>query len=167
EYFKPRKSGDQRFDVVFIGNMGYLPNIRAAEFLVRQIMPQVWKEFPEAKVGLVGARPHRRVRRLASERIQVTGWVEDVRPYYAAAKLFVAPMLSGLGQQNKILEAMAMGLPCITTPLVDKAIGAAEANAILVADKAESLAAQICLLLRDPAKAEKLGEKARHFVVEN
>src|SRR5690606_37975751 len=79
----------------------------------------------------------------------------------------VAPMLSGLGQQNKILEAMAMGLPCITTPLVDKAIGAAEANAILVADKAESLAAQICLLLRDPAKAEKLGEKARHFVVEN
>ena len=79
EYFQPMKT-EPRYDVVFVGNMGYLPNIEAAQYLVRRIMPNVWNQYPEARVCLAGARPSEKVRRLQSERVEVTGWVEDIRP---------------------------------------------------------------------------------------
>lgn len=164
EYFAPMEPGQKKFDVVFVGNMGYLPNIEAAEYLVRRVMPQLWRRRPEATVCLAGVRPHPRVQRLASDRVHVTGWVDDIRPWYASARVFVAPMFSGLGQQNKILEAMAMGLPCITTEIVDRAIGASRADALRVADTPEDFASQIHVLLADADSALELGSAARTFV---
>ncbi len=166
DYFSPDRDVQQKYAVLFVGNMGYLPNIEATEYLVRRIMPKVWQKYPGARVCLAGARPHRRVLRLRSSRVTVTGWVEDVRPFYATSKVFVAPMFSGMGQQNKILEAMAMGVPCITTDLVDKAIGAAEHGAIVLAGDSNRFSIEICRLLDHPAEAQALSGKARAFVVE-
>ncbi len=167
KYFSPMPDQPEECDVVFVGNLGYLPNIEAAEFLVEKIMPLVWKQFPDATVCLAGARPHARIQKLQSEKIFVTGWVNDVRPYYAKGSIFVAPIFSGMGQQNKILEAMAMGRPCITTALVDKAIGASKERALLTAEDQDTFAQAICVLLKDSEERKRIGQVAREFVARN
>jgi sugar transferase (PEP-CTERM/EpsH1 system associated) len=164
DYFTPQTDVTEAYDVIFIGNLGYKPNIEAAGFLVNEVMPIVWKEMPGATVCLTGARPHLRVQKLSGEKVIINGWVDDIRPAYAKGKIFVAPMLSGLGQQNKILEAMAMSKPCITTPMVDNAIGAAEAGALRLASDATAFAQQILDLLMFPEEAKRLGLEGRAFV---
>jgi sugar transferase (PEP-CTERM/EpsH1 system associated) len=163
DYFSPMRTAAQ-FDVLFVGNMGYLPNIEAAEYLISQVMPIVWKSNPGATVCLAGARPHRRVRKLKSDRVDVTGWVEDVRPYYNQSRVFAAPMFTGLGLQNKILEAMAMEVPCVTTPIVEKAIGGSAEGALLVAEDATTFATTIIGLMADTSEAETLAKRGRAFV---
>jgi len=127
EYFSPVKN-EKTFELIFIGNMAYPPNIDAAEFLVKDIMPLVWKKIPNAKVLLAGASPHVRVSSLASEKVKVSGWMDDIREAYSSGKIFIAPMRIGTGLQNKLLEAMAMQIPCITTPLANDALQAEEGN---------------------------------------
>ena len=165
-YYTPQKSSNQ-WTVMFVGNMGYEPNVEAAEFLVRRVMPIVWKANPSATVCLAGARPDPRVRRLASERVTVTGWVRDIRDYYAAARIFVAPMFSGMGLQNKILEAMAMGKPCVTTTIVNNAIRAVPGEQISVGNSAPEIANQVVKFLEHPAAAEEMAVKGRDFVREH
>ena len=152
------------YDVVFIGNMGYPPNVQAAEFLARQILPLVHQRFPRAKLALAGANPHPRVQALASDSVHVTGWVEDIRSWYARSRIFIAPMLIGTGLQNKLLEAMAMTLPCITSPLANQALGAAEGKEILVGNTAAEFAGHILHLLENPGKAEELALAGHAFV---
>ncbi len=164
-YFAPLRSV-QKWEIVFVGNLGYLPNIEAAEFLIRKVMPLVWSQRPGARVCLVGARPHGRVQRLQSPRVEVTGWVDDVRPYYAAGSTFVAPIFSGMGQQNKILEAMAMGRPCVTTAMVDNAIAAGAEEALRTAESPQEFAAVIMELIDRPEMAERIAQNARKFVTE-
>ena len=164
DYFKKQSDVDSKYSIVFVGNMGYMPNIQAAEYLVKRIMPLVWKALPEANVCLAGVRPAKRVRRLAGPKVEVTGWVEDVRPYYTASDIFVAPMFSGMGQQNKILEAMAMSKPCVTTPIVNNAIRAEPGREIMVAANAQAAAELVIYLLRDRKMREDLSKAARSFV---
>jgi sugar transferase (PEP-CTERM/EpsH1 system associated) len=166
-YFSPMADQGIEYDVVFVGNLGYVPNIQAAEFLVLKIMPLVWRRFPNVTVCLAGARPHKRVQKLVSERVVVTGWVSDIRPYYAKGRIFVAPIFSGMGQQNKILEAMAMERPCITTRLVDKAIGASAEQALLTAEDQDAFAQTLLHLLTHQEEATRLGLLARDFVSRN
>ncbi|MEZ4826913.1 MAG: glycosyltransferase [Bacteroidia bacterium] len=152
-------------EVVFVGNLGYFPNVAAARFLVQKVMPQVWKQNPGARVLLAGARPSGEVMALGSDpRVSVSGWVDDIRSAYIRGKVFAAPLFSGSGQQNKILEAMAMGLPCITTPLVNNAIGAAQNTEILLADTAEGFAAGILKLIGDKQLHQSVSENGVSFV---
>ena len=166
-YFHPRPEGTQGYDLVFVGNMGYHPNIVAARFLVRAVMPLVWEVAPGVRLLIAGARPSAEVRSLAGERVSVPGWMADIRDAYAAGKVFVAPLFSGSGQQNKILEALAMGLPCITTPLVNNAIGAHPEREVLLADSAAGFASQILRLMHDTELAHALGAGGREMVCKN
>ena len=122
DFFKPIDI-PKNYDVVFCGNMNYPPNVDAAKHLVKDIMPKVWEKHPEARVLISGTNPAGEVKRLANERVTVTGRVEDIRRSYAQSKAFVAPMRMGSGMQNKLLEAMAMGLPCVTSKLAADALG--------------------------------------------
>lgn len=149
DYFEPKFGVTPEFDLVFVGNMGYHPNIIAARFLVETVMPLVWQQQPKVRLLLAGARPSREVQALAEDRVSVSGWVEDIRDAYSMGKIFVAPLFSGSGQQNKILEAMAMGVPCITTPLVNNAIGAEAEKEVILADSADQFTEQILRLLQD------------------
>lgn len=163
QFFSPDGSSGT-FEVVFVGNMSYFPNVVAARFLVRKIMPRIWARRPQARVLLAGANPTMEVRTMASPQVVVSGWLDDVRDAYRQAQVFVAPLFSGSGQQNKILEAMAMALPVVTTPMVNRAIGATAGQSVLLAESGEHFAHLILDLLRKAQLRTLLGTNARAFV---
>lgn len=166
EFFFPLKV-EKDHDVIFSGNMGYPPNIKGAEYLVNEIMPLVWAEKPDARVILAGANPSYRVRGLASDKVLVTGWVEDIRPWYARAKVFVAPMQIGTGLQNKVLEAMAMKLPVVTSQLANQALRAKPGIELLIGNNPSEYAQQILTLLNDHEFYNKLSSKGLEFIIEH
>lgn len=163
EYFKTEnvQYSKNEYDIIFVGNMGYLPNIEAAEYLVNHIVKKEWR------VLIAGSRPHKRVKKLENENIVVSGWVRDIRSAYKSGKIMVAPIFSGAGQQNKILEAMALSQACISTTQVAKAISATHQKNILIADSPAEFQEQIELLLNKPDLAATIGKNARIFVEQN
>ncbi len=165
-FFKPLER-QQEYDLVFTGNMGYPPNINAAEFLVNKILPFVLKQKPGISLLIAGASPNLRVQVLKSENVEVTGWVSDMRECYACAGIFIAPMQIGTGLQNKLLEAMAMQIPCVTSQLANQALKAKENEEILVADTAEEYARHIISLLENPQKANEIALNGSNFVRKN
>jgi glycosyltransferase involved in cell wall biosynthesis len=111
----------KKFDLVFAGNMNYPPNIAAAIFLAKEILPKVSVQFPNVSLLIAGANPSQDVLDLASDQIKISGWMNDIRQAYCESRVFVAPMFIGAGMQNKILEAMSSELPVITTSLAAEA----------------------------------------------
>ncbi len=154
-------------EIVFTGNMNYPPNVDAAQFLAREIMPLVWQKEPETRLLLAGASPHSKVKNLKNEKIKVSGWMDDIREAYAGSDVFIAPMRMGTGLQNKLLEAMAMKIPCITTPLANAALEAKEKEEILTGSSAEELADALLFLLKNRQERQKMAEKAFAFVKQN
>jgi len=165
-YFKPIQR-EKKYDIIFSGNMGYPPNVNAATFLVRNILPLIQKTLPNVRIVLAGASPHAQVLELKSEKVTVTGWVDDIREYYAAAKLFIAPMQIGTGLQNKLLEAMAMKIPSLTSPLANQALNARDKEEILIGKNEQEFADLIIDLLTHPGKAELLADRGYEFVHQN
>ena len=162
DFFKPQQQ-DKRYDIVFTGNMSYAPNVNAVDYLANEILPIVWKTLPEAKMYIAGANPDPKVKKAASDHIIVSGWLDDIRDAYAQSKVFIAPMRIGTGLQNKLLEAMSMGLPAITTPLANGSLGAKANEEILIGDNAETLAQHIITLLTDSDKAAQIAQAGYDF----
>jgi sugar transferase (PEP-CTERM/EpsH1 system associated) len=167
DFFQPNTAIEKKYDIAFIGNMGYAPNIKAALFLVKNILPLLQKELPDLKILIAGARPSAEVQKLQSERVEVSGWIDDIREAYASATMFVAPLFIGMGQQNKILEAMAMGVPCITSDLVNNAIGGCPNENILIANDAEAFANQIIHLYKNTTLQQQISENGLNYVRDN
>ena len=161
DYNQPPHAGH---DLVFVGNMGYGPNIAAANILVNKILPALKQKGLHPKVLIAGARPGRKILAFHNGDVTVRGWVEDIREAYADGRIFVAPMFSGLGLQNKILEAMAMGLPCVTTSMVNNAIGAEHGKEIIVADTVKEMTAWIERLMHNAEMHQRISVAAREFV---
>ena len=166
DFFKPMER-EKDYELVFIGNMAYPPNVNAAEYLAREILPIVKKSKPQAKLLLAGATPDKRVLALQSGSVTVTGWMDDIRDGYARAKIFIAPMQIGTGLQNKLLEAMAMKIPSITSPLANSALRAKEGEEILVGNNPAEYAGHILKLLEDKTYARKIAEAGYRFVINN
>ncbi|MCB0782060.1 MAG: glycosyltransferase [Flavobacteriales bacterium] len=166
-YFSPRKQ-DAEHDLVFTGNMNYPPNIDSVLYLAEQVLPIVWSKRPSTSLLVSGVDPAPVVRDLARKdpRIKVTGWVKDIRTSYASARLFVAPMQIGTGLQNKLLEAMAMGIPCITSELANNAVGAPPGRSILIGQDPDTYAEHILGLLDDAAERHRLSGNGLAFVRE-
>ena len=163
DYFQPMER-EKKYDIVFCGNMHYEPNVNASRYLVGKVMPLVWREIPEATLLLAGAFPKNKVSRLASERVTVTGFVDDIRESYASARIFAAPMQTGSGLQNKLLEAMAMRLPCVTTSIANDSLHAEEGSEVLVGNTPQEFAAHIVSLLRNEQQRNALAENGNDFV---
>lgn len=153
-------------ELLFCGNMGYYPNVEAACWLVQEVLPLVRRQYPHARVLLAGTTPAARVQALAAADpgVTVSGWLPDIRAAYAAARVFVAPMRSGSGLQNKLLEAMAMELPCVTTPLAHRPLGGRSGHELLVGESADEIAAHICHLLSAPTAAAALAANGHTYV---
>jgi len=159
QFFAPQNK-ETEYELVFVGNMGYFPNVQAALYLANEMLPLL--SYSD-KLLLAGARPSGQVQALQSKQIQVSGWMDDIREAYAAGRIFVAPLFTGSGQQNKILEAMAMGIPCVTTPIVNDAIGAKEGMEILVGTDAQTLVEQVKRLQEDKSLYQKMKVAGRKF----
>lgn len=163
EYYTPQNQ-EKKYDIVFTGNMAYAPNVNAVEYLANHIMPLVWKHLPDAKLYIAGATPDPRVKKVASENIIISGWLDDMRDAYAQSRIFIAPMRIGTGLQNKLLEAMSMRLPCITTSLANGSLHAEEGKEILVGNNEYELADHIVTLLTDKEKTESIAQNGYDFV---
>ena len=154
---------EKQYDLVFTGNMSYAPNVNAVDYLANEIMPIVWKTLPDAKLYIAGATPDPKVKKAACDRITVSGWLDDIRDAYAQSRVFIAPMRIGTGLQNKLLEAMSMRLPAITSPLANASLGAKPDEEILIGSNAEEIAQHIITLLTDNDKAERLAQAGYDF----
>ena len=163
EYYSPKEC-EKKYDIVFTGNMAYAPNVNAVEYLAYQIMPIVWEKLPDTKLYVAGATPDPRVKKVASDKIIISGWIDDMRDAYAQSRIFIAPMRIGTGLQNKLLEAMSMRLPCITTNLANNSLHAEEGKEILIGNNEQELAQHIITLLTNKDKADTLAQNGYDFV---
>ncbi len=166
DYFVPVEL-EKKYDLLFNGNMNYPPNVESVEYLVNKIMPLVWDKQPNTSLLISGASPNKKVLALKSGRVEVSGWVDDIRDNFAQSKILIAPMQISIGLQNKLLEAMAMKIPCVTSTLANNAIGAKHNNQIIVADTPEQYADSIIELLQNPQKAKQIGINGYRFVLNN
>jgi len=152
-------------DVLFMGNMAYEPNVDAALHFCHNVLPLVRKEVVDTKLWIVGINPEASVRRLEGNGVFVTGGVPDVVPYYKRAKVCVAPLRAGSGTRLKILEAMALGRPVVSTSIGCEGLDVIDGKHILVADDSKGFAEKTTQLLRNYELRARIAAKARDFVV--
>ncbi len=164
-YFYPNNEIKKEYDIVFVGNMSYPPNIKASIYLCEKIMPIIMQKYANCKVLIAGTNPHPKIQKLQSDNITISGWVEDIRTTYASGKVFVAPMYSGTGLQNKLLEAMAMGIPCITTELANKAL-LANKKQIKIAKTPQDFANNFMEIINNKTIANNLKKEGLKFIKE-
>jgi glycosyltransferase involved in cell wall biosynthesis len=153
--------------IAFSGRMAYFPNADAARWFAREIFPLVRQQSPEARFRIIGADPPHSVRRLGRiAGVEVTGYVDCVQQQLARATVAVCPMRVGSGIQNKVLEAMASGVPVVATPVALGGIEAAHGGHLLVGQRAEDVAEQVVILLKDAVLRKRLAVNARSLVEE-
>jgi glycosyltransferase involved in cell wall biosynthesis len=156
----------KNYDLLYMGYMGYAPNIEAACFFVEKVMPLLLKERPNLKLLIAGHTPHKRVLALASANVDVIPDWKYIRDSFTISRIMVAPMLISIGLQNKIIQSMAMKIPTICSRLANKAVKAPP-SCIVEADSPEEYAAAIFKLLDTPQYYNDLAENAYQFVHEN
>lgn len=161
DFFAPLGLPEDPDTLVFEGRMDFKPNVDGACWFAREVLPLVRRARPGARLLLVGNKPAPEVLALAGEAVEVTGWVDDVRPWIDRAALFVAPMRLGAGIKNKVLQAWAMGKAVVATSAATGGLLAEPGVNIEVADGAQALAERIVALLADPARRTALGAAAR------
>lgn len=151
--------------LLFVGNYDYPPNHDAAIILAEHIFPQILESVPDAKLLLVGNAPSDTMLKLSSDAITVTGRVERVQDYLASATIFICPLRVGAGIKNKVLEALAMGIPTIATPLSMEGIDVIEKTHALIAD-INTMAEKTIDLLNDPSLQKTLSKHAPTLIAE-
>ena len=157
------------FELLFIGNLSYAPNIEAVQYINKNILPYFNQQNKSIKLLISGATPTPLIHKIAqkNENIILTGWVNDIRNSYVRGKIFIAPMLIGTGLQNKLIEAMAMGIPCITTTLANNAIKAENEISIIVADSPDEFNRAIEKLLTNHQFYETIALNGKLHVLNN
>ena len=165
EFFRPAPGAHEPGHLVFTGVMNYLPNVDGCVWFAEEIFPRVRERVPEARFTIVGAHPAPEIEALGQrEGIRVTGFVDDTRDWLRLADVAIAPLRIARGIQNKVLEAMSMGLPVVGTTSATQGVEGEPGRDFLVADDADSQVDAICGLLRDSDAARALGARARQFV---
>ena len=169
EYFSAsRPRPPQSCELVFIGSMDWMPNEDAIRWFTTDVFGRLQERIPGARLLVVGRSPSPRMRALAARNaaIEVTGTVEDVRPYLERAAICVVPLRIGGGTRLKIYEAMAMGVPVVSTTVGAEGLPLRHDEHLLIADAADEQVVAICALLTDRARAGRLAAAARRYVQE-
>lgn len=163
-FFHPADT-EKQFDLLFNGHMAYPPNIASAEYAAREILPLVRKKRHETTLLIAGADPGKRIQSLSGHGVTVRGWMDDVREAFNSSRILLAPMLISIGLQNKILQAMAMRIPCVVSPMANNALGAKPDEEVLVANSPEEYAQKIESLLEDNDLYKRVAEAGYHYVL--
>ncbi len=171
EFWQRTTHEPQKNVIIFTGVMSYPPNHDAALFLLKEILPRVRQTIPASEVIIAGRDPLPELQQAAAhdKQIKLTGFVEDLRPYLERATLYVAPIRFASGVQNKILEALAMQMPVLTTPVVAEGLRFNDETELplRVAETAEQFVESIVSLMRNAEERARLANAARPFVEKN
>lgn len=156
------------YDLMFTGKMDFRPNIDAVLWFGRYVLPLVQARRPGTTFAIVGQRPHPRLDVLRDlPGVTLTGYVEDIRPYLAGAKVYVAPLRVGGGTRLKLLEAMMMGKPIVSTTLGAEGFPVVNGQELILADEPETFAREVLDLLDNPPRRARLGSAGRLFAQAN
>lgn len=167
DFFAFAKSEEAEESIVFVGNFLHYPNVDAVLYFHREIWPRLKMLYPKVTFYIVGQAPPVEIKNLAQDRaIVVTGRVDDVRPYIRKGKVFICPIRLGGGFRGKILEAMSMGRPVVSTTLGAEGIPASTMENIIIADAPNEFAQGIFTLMKNDELFQKITKAARKLVEE-
>jgi glycosyltransferase involved in cell wall biosynthesis len=169
DYFSP-EDNDSRAEATLVvsGKMSYHANVTMVLHLVDDVMPYIWARRPEVKLQVVGKDPPATLIALAENpAVSIIGSVSDIRPYLQRATVAVAPVLYGVGIQNKVLEAMACATPVVSTPQITSAINAQADQEILIAKEPLEFAEKVLFLLENASRRHVIGRAGRVYVEQN
>ena len=168
EAFSPAPEAAEPNHLVFTGVMNYYPNVDGCLWFAKEILPRIRERHPDTRFTIIGSHPNAEIEALGREPgIHVTGFVDSVTEWVHKGSVAVAPLRIARGIQNKVLEAMACGLPVVGTTSATQGVEGQAGRDYLVADDATLFVEHVCSLLDDAAKARELGQAARRFVEQN
>ena len=172
EFFDPAQTEDKdHFPsplIMFSGAMDYYANVDGVAWFAKMVLPEIKKRIPEIKFYIVGSNPSPVVKALETDSaIRVTGFVNDIRPYYKSADLCVIPLRIARGIQNKLLEAMAMELPVVSTSQAIQGLLPGVKKVLEIEDDPKEFASKVIKLLDEKKKSKRLGKTASEFVMAN
>lgn len=162
-YFSGGQAEREPATLLFIGNYEYEPNLDAAFVLAKQIFPIIQQTITDVRLQLVGYNPPTELQALQSSTIEITGSVPDVRPYLAQATAFVSPLQIGAGIKNKVLEALAMGIPVVASPISIEGIQAKDSEQVLIAN-IEKMPEKVIHLLQNRRLQKNLSQSGRSLI---
>jgi glycosyltransferase involved in cell wall biosynthesis len=163
-FFKPMPDVEERGSLVFVGSFGWAPNLDGIEWFLQDVFPSIRQAVPEARLYVVGKEPPQRLTQIRTPGVVVTGFVQDVRTFMARGAVFVAPLRMGSGVRIKILNAMAMARPIVTTTLGAQGLDVADGEHLLIADSPELFADRVVELLLNAEYRRRLGNAARELI---
>jgi glycosyltransferase involved in cell wall biosynthesis len=168
KFFKVRGPAEPAADLVFVGSMDWAPNIDGIDWFQREVLPLILGRRPACTVAIVGRIPPPAIQELPARYpgVRVTGTVSDVRPWLWGSKVSIVPLRIGGGTRLKIFEAMAAGIPVVSTTIGAEGLGARDGDTIRIADSPEDFAAACLALLDDAAERERLSNRALQMVTE-
>lgn len=169
EYFQPSTETEMPNSLVFTGSMDWLPNEDGAFYFANEIFPLILRQAPDTTLCIVGRKPSRRLQDLASRvsNIQITGWVDDVRPYLRRRAVCIVPLRIGGGTRLKIFEAMSMAKAVVSTSIGAEGLPVNDGEHLLIADDPSTFAESTLQLLGNAAQRTRIGQTARQLVEEN
>ena len=166
-YFAPADTTEQPARLVFTGSMDWYPNEDAMLHFIAAVLPRIRRQVPAASLTIVGRRPSARLREAAAAAgVEVTGTVDDVRPFIADAEVYVVPLRVGGGTRLKIFEALAMGKAVVSTSIGAEGLPLVSGQQFIQADDPEAFATAVITLLKDPERRRALGSGGRRLVEE-
>ena len=157
---------EDRSGVLFVGGFEHPPNTDAALRLVREVMPTVWRELGPVPVKIVGSSPPSELKALASDEVEVTGWVHDLQPLLDQARALVAPLSYGAGMKGKVTQALAAGLPVVTTTIGAEGLARVSGEHMLIADGDDELAQHVIRVIQDPDLWQRLSRSGQQLAAE-
>jgi polysaccharide biosynthesis protein PslH len=150
--------------LIFVGNMGYRPNIDAMTYFLQEIFPLIRQEISDLEMWIVGIHPSQEIRKLEGNCVHVTGCVDDVRPLYSRSAVSVVPLRAGGGTRLKILESMALGRAVVSTSIGCEGLEVVDGKHLFIADTPDQFARKTITLLKDGGLRQRIIAQARELV---
>jgi len=165
KFFSFQESPKESRTIIFLGKMSYYVNVASVLWFYQEVFPLIRQKRSDVKLKIIGRNPVSAISALSSDpAVEVTGTVPDVRPHLAQGMVSICPMICGSGIQNKLLEAMAVGNPCVATPIATQGISVKHGTDVLVAENPDSFANAVLELIEQPSLRHRIAENARYYV---
>ncbi len=162
------RKGQPANSLLFVGNMSYFPNEDAALFLIKEVMPRLTRHIPNIELHIVGSNPSKKLLQCTSEKIHVTGFVQDLYPYFSKARIAVAPLRYGTGMQNKVLDAMSVGIPQIVSAKAASGLQHLGGDEFLITEcEAQDVVEKVLSLWDNTELQERLVQRGHEYVLRN